>query len=647
MKKFYNHNCILTKYYLLVIILLIYGCGKESNKSANIDNEGVSQQETNFNNEYKWRLPELTFYEKKKFMNSVNIVFRDIYVNRMQKIKDLNYDPLVDAKSLDARMTSVDLLKKIKMITTKIRDAHTKFIYPFPAQCFNAYFPLNVKLAYEKTEGSSTRNLVISKIYTKTELAHLGISLLPNDINNYQNIQLGDQIISITNLGLEGITKTEISSENALSELGKATFGANKDSFYSVASFYLFRRDGGTFELPKGNLILKIKHLNNGKISHYTFPWIYLNSQNPLCSEENIKSLEKMESRKTFTNKNSILNNFITDLNENENIFTKIVLRNEKKIAIIKIKSFFPEGVNKNIENDSTAFDKVEEEVMLIRQFITEKKDQIEGIIFDVRDNGGGIRRYPQMLANIFTHQYIAPPLLQTLVSPLNKDIFYYLGNHPYFSRAKTKYPIDKFLLRTALDIDQLLHDKTKIREIYRRELLLTQTRRFDGLEEKTYPPYNIKSDSLFKDIFTTKPIAVLTNSNCFSTCEIFVATFKDKKIARIFSETKHTGGAGSIDIGWNELTTPVDINNDEIQNQIVPNGSPLPMGSDFRFSLSKILRESSTSEEKYIEGIGVLPDYVYKPTVEDIKNNDNIIFGKIMDDILDKSNSKRFYLNR
>ncbi len=656
MKNFYNFKWNSKKYYLPVTILLIYGCGKETNKNTN-NNEMITQQETTFKNEYKWKLPELSFYEKKKFMNSVNIVFKDIYVNRVQKIKDLNYDPIIDAKNLDARMSSEEILKNIQMIFTKLRDGHTRFTYPFPAQCFNAFFPLDVKLAYEKSEVNSKRNLIISKVYSVAELAQLGISFNSNEVKNYLNIQPGDQIISISNLGLDLKKKGELSFENALNELGKATFGANEDSFYSVAALYFFRRDGASFELPKGNFTLKIKSSSDGKTVTYYFPWLYLNTQNQLCSEENITSPQNFGTGIKFKVHNTmsiyqttVINHFINNFNQNEdnNIITKIEEKNGKKIALIKIKSFLPKGLNDNIENDFSALNKVEEEVTDIRNFINENKEHIEGILIDVRDNAGGFESYPQMLANIFTHEFVTNILKQSLVSQLNRDIFFNIGNYAYFSRLDAKHQLVNSLLDTALDMDQMLHDKTKIREIIRRELLLNPANRFDEYEASSLPPFYKKNDNILKPILTTKPVAILTNSNCFSTCEIFTAIFKDRKIARIFSETRRTGGVGSTSMKWNELVTLLNnIENEGILEQTIPNAYLLPKGSDFSFSSSKIYRENNNSEENYIEGNGVLADYVYKVTVDDIKSDDKMILDKIMDDILDKSNSKGFYLNR
>ena len=79
----------------------------------------------------------------------------------------------------------------------------------------------------------------------------------------------------------------------------------------------------------------------------------------------------------------------------------------------------------------------------------------------------------------------------------------------------------------------------------------------------------------------------------------------------------------------------------------MIPNAKPLPKRAEIRFAWNKIKRNNNSKYEQYIEGIGVLADYVYKPTEEDALNNGSRILNNIMDDMLDPSNSKKFYLNR
>ena len=530
-------------------------------------------------------------------------------------------------------MPSEVLLTNIQNIFIKIKDSNTRFIYPIPAQCYNAIFPLNVKIAYDNSNDSSLKKLVVSKIYSQNDLQSLGINLSQSDLNFYQKIQLGDEIISIKNLGIDSINQTEILAEQALNELTSVTYGANEDSAYSVAAMYFFMRTGNSFKLPKGIFTLKIKQEVDNKIVTYSFPWIYLNVHSTICNTEN-------------TSRYSLDSNL--NSNSNNNLMFKIIEKNKKKIALIKIKSFMPKGtINAIFGYYDLNYEARENEIYLIRNFILKNKNNIEGVIIDIRDNFGGMGSYGQIIANLFTNKFVKNYESQALVSRLNKDIYLNMENLAYITRLNSKHPLDNGAFSTSLEINNLLNDKTKIRDINAQKLLLQPSERFNGYDIENITTQYAKESDILKPIFTTKPVAVLTNSNCFSACEVFVATLKDNKIARIFGETKHTAGSGAISVGWNNLAEPLLIHNEDNQKTIIPNAKPLPKGSNFIFSLSKIYRKSKNIKETYIEGIGVLSDYVYKPLIEDIKKNDSIIYNKIMNDILDKSNSKEFYLDR
>lgn len=81
--------------------------------------------------------------------------------------------------------------------------------------------------------------------------------------------------------------------------------------------------------------------------------------------------------------------------------------------------------------------------------------------------------------------------------------------------------------------------------------------------------------------------------------------------------------------------------------SSLIPNVKPLPKGIEICFAWNKGKRENKSKDEQYIEGIGVISDYIYKPTSYDILNDGESIFNRIMDDMGNSKNRKKFYLNR
>ena len=205
-----------------------------------------------------------------------------------------------------------------------------------------------------------------------------------------------------------------------------------------------------------------------------------------------------------------------------------------------------------------------------------------------------------------------------------------------------------KPILDTYAEMIYFINNELTKELVKKRELLLKPADRFDGDENDSLPPnYSKKETEILKPIYTEKPIAVLTNSNCYSSCDDFTALFKDYKIARIFGETRHTGGGGANLIEWKDFLIPVVIDDIGTKSPLIPDGKPLPKGSEIRFAWNKVKRENNSKDEQYIEGIGVISDYIYKPTSYDILNDDESIFNKIMDDMGNSKNPKKFYLNR
>ena len=106
-----------------------------------------------------------------------------------------------------------------------------------------------------------------------------------------------------------------------------------------------------------------------------------------------------------------------------ENIIPKIVSKNDIKYAVIRINSFMPCG-DYDIYNYIEARAKIHGEVNKLRDFILNNKNSIDGVIFDVRGNGGGYGSFPQLIANMFTNAFVKNMDASPLVSEANKNTF-------------------------------------------------------------------------------------------------------------------------------------------------------------------------------------------------------------------------------
>ncbi|WP_186643635.1 S41 family peptidase [Fluviispira vulneris] len=627
-------------------IFFLISCNKnvESEKPHVIN---AIERNNSTNSIQEWHLPELSIAEKKDIVKSVQTVFTDFYVNRLQKLEEFNFDSKEAVKNLTESMDSDILLKNIMNVFKQSRDLHTSFSYPYPARCFYASIPLAATIIYDDINDSEgkTEKIIID--------GRLSKNLDPQTYTEEQNRQFtsinrGDEIISITNIGVEGETATEVNAKEALKILEIISQGANDDSSKTRSVNNLFWRNGSSGKTPVGTVKIKLKKAIDGSIDEFIIPWKTIISQEENCAYLHTDSAQVQTNNSGYKNAAADIEINETDITLESNIKTQLITYKNKKIAYISIGIFLPYG-QINPEKYLYMREKIFGNILGLREFLIKNKHDIDGILIDVRDNPGGFGSYAQLVANLFTNNFVENIKFETLVSPTNYQTFYNLELNRYYSRLNTLDPLIKPLLETPNLMGYYLKEQRYQLDINQRKFFISPENLFDGDENDTLPlSFNKSETEIIKPIITDKPIAVLTNSNCYSACEVFVSHMKDYRIGKIFGESLRTGGGGANVIVWDDFVKPVVINNDGDKLPIIPNGTKLPKGMSITFAWNKVIRHNAENErEKYIEGEGVLADYVYRKTIRDLDEDSAEIKTKIFEDLIDEHNYRGFYLNR
>lgn len=657
--------------------LLLSGCsGKNTTSAQRLFSNEIKKDISleSMASEELWRLPELSQEEKQELIRSVQIVFNDFYVHRAQKKNDYGFDSQVEANKLSVDMSSEVLLKSINKIFNNVRDLHTGFRYPVPAQCVLGGFPLSVKLAYELNDQFQLEEKLVIEAKLAKRLKDTPSKSRYDEIS-FAVLKPGDEIIAISNLGLETVpVEKKFLAQEAIQELEKISRGSNEDASKTRAVQLFFSRSGAYMKPPSGRFNLTVKHASNNKVVTYNLPWILKKSASEACKNMNVNEHFDFETQSNLKNvitksKNRFEEETFKDLyrdanDEEQNIVTSIIESNDhKKYALVHIKMFIPADVGEIDEDYLQARKKINDEVNALRNFVLAHRDEVEGLIFDVRENGGGYGVFPQLIANAFTTEFVSNLIVQPLVSKMNRDTFHNLEFSRFFKRFGTTDPLvdnsnkvlDAPISETANEMDHYLTS-----EYQGKDVILEPADRFDEDENDALPPLytaefkkfdtvESKTDQYtLKEIFTDKPIAVLTNSNCYSSCDIFVSIMKDYQIAKIIGETAHTGGGGANVVEWNNFAKQVEIDRG-VFSPIIPNGKKLPKDATMRFAWNRIVRVKALDQinERYIEGGGVVIDEenVYKPSVKDVVTNDSVIFAKIMQDM--ELNTSSYRRNR
>jgi C-terminal processing protease CtpA/Prc len=215
------------------------------------------------------------------------------------------------------------------------------------------------------------------------------------------------------------------------------------------------------------------------------------------------------------------------------------------------------------------------------------------GLIIDVRDNGGGLIYASERLLQLFTPHHIKPEPTQFIITPLTYELCRRNSPSPYIDLSPWLESI-KQAIETGATFSQ---------------------------------SFSITPEKLCNDIGQTYhgPVVLITDALCYSATDIFAAGFQDHKIGPILGISGNTG-AGGANVWTHTLLEHL------IRQGTGDTDSPfksLPNGAGMRVSIRRTLRVHER-EGMPLEDLGVIPDAslyvvestnVHKMTKEDLLN--------------------------
>jgi hypothetical protein len=206
------------------------------------------------------------------------------------------------------------------------------------------------------------------------------------------------------------------------------------------------------------------------------------------------------------------------------------------------------------------------------------------GLIVDVRDNGGGHIHASEFTLQTMTPNRIAPEPVQFISTPLNLRIC---------RRHKDK-PVGIDLGPWVESLD-----------------LATET----GAVFSAAKP--ITPEDGANDLGQTYhgPVVLVTDARCYSATDIFAAGFADHKIGKILGVDENTG-AGGANV-WTHGLLAALLQQPPPADATSPYKA-LPNGANLRVSIRRTLRVGELSGTP-VEDLGVKPDKVHKMTRDDL----------------------------
>ena len=205
------------------------------------------------------------------------------------------------------------------------------------------------------------------------------------------------------------------------------------------------------------------------------------------------------------------------------------------------------------------------------------------GLIVDVRGNGGGNILCAEKLLQVLTPGTVEPSLLSFVNSPLTLEI------------CKR----NDWVAQWAPSIEQSIETG----EIYSQGFSIEPQEVYNQLGQR----YQGR-------------VLLITDPLCYSATDIFSAGFQDNQIGPILSAGGRTGAGGA------------NVWDYDLLRQVLPGPKnpfqPLPQGASFRVAIRRVIR-SGTHRGVPLEDLGVAPDESHRMTKNDLLNDNADMLAK------------------
>ncbi len=216
-----------------------------------------------------------------------------------------------------------------------------------------------------------------------------------------------------------------------------------------------------------------------------------------------------------------------------------------------------------------------------VERLLTHPDMPQNGLIIDVRGNGGGVIPAGESILQLLTPRPIEPELFQFIVSPLTRKL-------TRFARGERRLP-DLSAWRNSIDLAATI-----------------------GMPYSRGAPLSDPELCNCKGQVYHGPLVLIVDGNCYSTTDIFVAGFSDHRIGPVLGIDENTG-AGGANVWSHRFIGKVMRGSGA--DRLFPT---LGGGTDLKVAIRRSLRVGRNAGIP-LEDLGVVPDYLYSLTEDDL----------------------------
>ncbi|HKA22399.1 MAG TPA: S41 family peptidase [Blastocatellia bacterium] len=483
-------------------------------------------------------------------------------VDPIQRLKLLRFR-LLEMKESELP-SDLGFHQRMMEIFASTRDLHTMYLLPSPFKDHVAYLPFLIEQYYqEDRRGARAEKFLVSRVVNEY------FESIPN---------AGEEVLSFKP-GVEVLYWNGVPIRRAIELNGESQAGSNIGARFARGLDNLTIRPLES-SLPPDEVWVNVTYrTEQGKTLTLSQEWLVHKTidteKSELASKGTRKKRAAIDIKKTKIN------------------FVRKTLFARRDLDIGKPLRGILHAETRRVDRREIGYIRlytfdVDDPDLFVREFaklISSPHFPQEGLIIDVRGNGGGKIRAGERLLQLFTPRPIKPELFEFLNTPLNLEIC---------RLAPKRWRLDRWADSIA-------------------ESVVTGATYSSG--------FPLNSEKSCNDIGQKYhgPVLLITDALSYSTTDMFAAGFQDNEIGEVLGTSDNTG-AGGANVWWYQ-----DLMNAVKDSKRSP-FKPLPRGADILLAVRRSIRVGSHAGRP-LEELGIIPDRRHYMTKRDImKSNEDLI---------------------
>lgn len=523
---------------------------------------------------------QLSADERRAIVNQALVLIDDVYVHLPLKRAMHAVDPVQDLKLLGRRLHTIserhfhdELIRTFK----GLRDLHTNYILPAPFNRHTAFLPFLLEEFYD---DGGERHYIVSRLLAGFQHE----SFVPGvEVTHWSGVPI-DQAVSI-NADREAGSNEPAQHVRGLDAMTVRPMAMSlpPDAEWVVVGY---QSDGQDLEIrlpwrvfrpdpaPEGHLTGKAGAQTHAAMGSDLNLELTNRARKALFAKGAIDLGEKAARLRSKKGKRSKeLRTFMAENSQFPETFEfRTIESDEGDVGYLRIRTFGEPGPQEFIN-----------EVMRILGLLPQ-----DGLIIDVRNNGGGIIVNGERMLQLFSPDRVEAERLHFI----NNDVTLAISKSSAFGG---------FAKRWTKSID-----------------LSVVT---GAMYSQGFPIEDPDVTNAIGQVYDG-PVVLVTDARCYSTTDIFAAGFQDNGLGKILGVDENTG-AGGANVFTHDLLRHVLPGRDSPFK-------PLPQGANMRVAIRRTTRVGDNGGLP-LEDLGIQPDAIHRLTRTDImESNKDLIAAAI-----------------